>query len=244
MPSQHVKNRMKQLSTLLLALCTLAATATLRAQVPPMQDVEQLRTLAARFVEAQLQSQSVVAKLHVETGALDARLRLPACEAPAAFLPPGAKLGPRTTVGLRCAAPAWSVYVPVTVESELPVLVLRQPAARGSALTAADVDTQTRRVPGFATQYLTNIESLAGRHLKADAPPGTALTADLLVGDILIKRGQRVTLVATTGGFEVRAQGEAVADASASGRVRVQNLSSLKVVEGQAESSNLVRVGP
>jgi flagella basal body P-ring formation protein FlgA len=138
----------------------------------------------------------------------------------------------------------WSLYVPVTVESELPVLVLRQAAARGAALTAADVETQTRRVPGFASNYLASATALAGRHLKNPAGPGTALTTDLLVPDILIKRGQRVTLVASAGGFEVRAQGEAVADATPAGRVRVQNLGSQKVVEGQVESADIVRVGP
>ncbi|MEO6369387.1 MAG: flagellar basal body P-ring formation chaperone FlgA, partial [Steroidobacteraceae bacterium] len=57
-----------------------------------------------------------------------------------------------------------------------------------------------------------------------------------------VKRGQRVTLVASVGGLEVRAQGEAMADASATGRVRVLNLSSRKVVEGQVESGDRVRV--
>jgi len=235
---------MKQVQSPLLALCALLATSPLSAQLEATQDVERIRSLAAAYIEAQLQPQTAGATLFVEAAALDARLRLPACEAPSAFLPPGAKPGIRTTVGVRCAAPSWSVYVPVTVETELPVLVLRQPAARGAALTPADVDRQLRRVPGFATLYLTRVESLTGRHLKAAAVPGTALTAELLVNDLLIKRGQRVTLVAATGGFEVRAQGEAIADASPSGRVRVQNLASLKVVEGQAESSNLVRVGP
>ena len=228
----------------LLLVCALAAATPLRAQTDFTQDVERIRSIAAAFIEAQLRAQGGTAKLFVEAGALDARLRLPACAAPAAFLPTGAVAGARTTVGVRCTVPAWSVYVPVTVESQLSVLVLRQPAARGAALTAADVEAQVRRVPGFATLYLTDVESLVGRHLKSAAAPGTALTAELLVNDILIKRGQRVTLVAATGGFEVRAQGEAIADSSPSGRVRIQNLSSLKVVEGLAESSSLVRVGP
>jgi flagella basal body P-ring formation protein FlgA len=72
--------------------------------------------------------------------------------------------------------------------------------------------------------------------------PGTPLTIDMLAADILIKRGQRVTLVASAGGIEVHAMGEAVADASATGRVRVLNLSSRRIVEGQAESADRVRV--
>ncbi len=97
-------------------------------------------------------------------------------------------------------------------------------------------------MPGIATSYLTRVEQLHGRHLKVAVSPGTALTTDLLAADILIRRGQRVTLVSSGGGIEVRAQGEATADATAAGRVKVLNLSSRKVVEGQVESSDRVRV--
>jgi flagella basal body P-ring formation protein FlgA len=53
-----------------------------------------------------------------------------------------------------------------------------------------------------------------------------------------------VTLASGTGGIEVRAPGRALADASANQRLRVQNLDSLKVVEGVAESTGVVRVSP
>jgi flagella basal body P-ring formation protein FlgA len=53
-----------------------------------------------------------------------------------------------------------------------------------------------------------------------------------------------VTLTASAGGFEVRAPGRAMSDAAAQQRLRVQNLESLKVVEGVAESEGVVRVTP
>jgi len=46
------------------------------------------------------------------------------------------------------------------------------------------------------------------------------------------------------GGIEVRAPGRALADAAASQRLRVQNLASLKIVEGVAETDSVVRVSP
>jgi flagella basal body P-ring formation protein FlgA len=130
----------------------------------------------------------------------------------------------------------------MTVETEITVLVTRRAADRSSSLGPDDVELQQRRVPGFAAGYLTDAGQLRNRHLKAPVSPGTALSADMLVTDTLIKRGQRVTLIASTGGFEVRAMGEAVADSNAAGRVRVLNLSSRKIVEGQAESSDRVRM--
>lgn len=225
----------------LICLALLAAGA---AQAEDLQSVESIRAVAENFIRTQLTTQGTTAKLYIEASSLDPRLRLAACPAPAAFLPSGAAVAARTTVGVRCTAPLWSIYVPVTVESELSVLVLRQPALRGASLTSADVESQPRRVAGFAAGYLVDSGSLVGRHLKNNTPPGTALSTDLLVPDIIIKRGQRVTLLASAGGFEVRAQGEAVADATPAGRVRVQNLASQKIVEGQVESADLVRVGP
>jgi flagella basal body P-ring formation protein FlgA len=75
-------------------------------------------------------------------------------------------------------------------------------------------------------------------------PEGTAVTADALAAALLIHRGQTVTLAANAGGIEVRAPGRALADASARQRVRVQNLDSLKVIEGIAETEGVVRVTP
>jgi len=183
-------------------------------------------------------------ELIVTAGALDSRLRLPACTAPLdAFLPTGAQPAARTTVGVRGASPYWTVYVPVTIETNMRVLVLKRAAPRLASIGRDDVEVQQRRVAGFPTTYVTDVTMLEGRHLRQPAAPGTALTVDHFATDVLIKRGQRVTLLSAVGGIEVRAMGEAMGDASPDGRVRVQNLGSRKVVEGRAESADRVRVG-
>jgi flagella basal body P-ring formation protein FlgA len=226
----------------------LAAAVSLMLAVPlsasGLTAPAELQRSAEAFL-AQRMGKAAGVKTFVTAGAVDSRLRLAACTSPLeAFLPAGAQPAARTTVGVRCASPYWTVYVPVVVESEMAVLVLKQAVPRLAKVAAADVETQTRRVPGFPTTYLTDISSLEGRHLRRAAPPGTALTADLLATDLLIKRGQRVTLLSAAGSIEVRAPGEALADALPDGRVRVQNLASRRVVEGIAESADSVRVGP
>ena len=130
------------------------------------------------------------------------------------------------------------------VETEMSVLLLKKAAARDARISADDVEVQRRRMPGFAAGYLTRPDELVGRHLRQAAPPGTVLTAELMANDLLVRRGQRVTLIAGIGGIEVRAPGEAMSDATPAGRVRVQNLNSRRVVEGQVESTDRVRVNP
>jgi flagellar basal body P-ring formation protein FlgA len=227
-----------------LALACLGLCAPGHAEAPALEPLADIASAAKAFVTAQIRTQDAASQKTVVTvNTLDPRLRLPLCShAPEAVPAAAFKPAPRMTVGVRCQQPLWTVYVSVSIESELEVLVLRQSAAAGASLGIQDVETQTRRAAGSGTGLLTDAKQLAGRHLRATAAAGTALTVELLVPDILIKRGQRVTLVAAAGTLEVRAQGEAVADATATGRVRVLNLNSRKIVEGQVESADQVRI--
>ena len=64
----------------------------------------------------------------------------------------------------------------------------------------------------------------------------------MLLGSRVVQRGQTVTLIATNGGFSVRMAGRALSDGMINQRVRVENLSSGKVVEGIARSEQVVEI--
>lgn len=228
---------------LLLIVCgTFAEHARASAQLATkFQTLDSIRSAAEAFVRANLPN----GKHYVTAAALDPRLRLQACSAPLeAFSNQSNTLSARVTVGVRCAAPAqWTLYVPVTVETEVSVLVLRRALARRAPITIADVEPQVRRLPGHAAQFITDTASLQGHRLRRALPAGTALTVDALAPDILVRRGQQVTLIAQAGGVEIRAQGQALSEGGIQDRVRVQNVTSLKVVEGVVESDSVVRVG-
>jgi flagella basal body P-ring formation protein FlgA len=211
------------------------------------QSLDSIRSEAAAFIRAQLPAPAAQPgrKVLVEAGYLDARLRLAACAGNLAVTQPaGSILSARNTVAVSCTQGAtWTVYVPVTLETETAVLVTRRAVNRGAALLAADVEEQARRVPGLADRYVSNVAELEGRHVRRNLPAGTALTDDTLATNILVKRGQQVTLLATVGGIEVRAVGRALGDGGNADRIRVQNSSSARIVEGFVESADIVRIG-
>jgi flagella basal body P-ring formation protein FlgA len=225
---------------LLLILCALSATPALAM---PTQPIEQVQAAAEQFVRAHLPPSD--AKQFVTAAKMDSRLRVALCDQPLqAFEQNKTALGERITVGVRCAsANTWTLYVPVSVEVEIPVLVLRRALARRARVAIVDVEPQTRRMPGSAAVFIQDAMSLQGHRLKRSLPAGTALTVDMLVPDLVVRRGQQVTLIAASGPFEIRAQGHALTEGGVSDRVRVQNMSSLKVVEGVVESDSVVRVG-
>lgn len=210
-----------------------------------IQSLDAVRTAAQEYVLKQVPSQKP-GSVQVNVGTLDSRLRLVACEHPLkSALPPGATFRARMTVAVACPGPTtWTVYVPVNIETQTSVLVLRHAAGRGARLTAEDVEVQTRTVSGASDDYLTEPAELTGRTLKRPLGAGAAVTADALVADSLIKRGQQVTLLAAAGGMEVRARGVAMNDAPAAGRIKAQNLSSGRIVEGFVESADVIRITP
>lgn len=220
-------------------LLTLSVQANALANVQPLESIQ---AAAEQFVRSSLPEES--AKHFVTANKLDPRLRLDECASPLeAFSQGTAMTNARMTIGVRCpTANSWTIYVPVTVEVEVSVLVLRRPLARRARVDMADVEPQMRRLPGSASVFVNDLASLQGHRLKRSLAVGTALTVEMFVPDVIVRRGQQVTLIADGGSIQIRAQGQALSDGAAEDRVRVQNVSSLKVVEGVVESDGTVRV--
>jgi flagellar basal body P-ring formation protein FlgA len=236
----------KSLSVFLIVLLASAQAPAQVSNDPPagLQSLEAVRSAAERALRRQIDPQ--LTGVTLEAVSLDSRLRLPACASSLeTFAQPPRGTQARALVRVSCSTGAiWSLNVPVAIRRELDVLILRRAVARGESLAAADVVAQKRVIASLSSPYVGRLEDLAGRLTRRPLPEGTPLTAEAFSAALLIKRGQTVTLTASTGGIQVRAPGRALADATASQRLRVQNLDSLKVVEGVAESDGVVRVTP
>lgn len=225
-----------------LLFAALAFGGLAHAHAQPVQSLDSVRAAAESYVRDQLPPTR--GRYFVDASRLDARLRLASCAAQLeAFVANNGIVQTRTTVGVRCpAVGGWTVYVPVAVETEAPVLVLRRALARRARIEALDVELQTRRLPGIASNFVNDVNAVQGRRLRRALPAGSPLTTDVLDKAVLVQRGQQVTLIASSGAIEIRAQGQALAEGGAHDRIRVQNVSSLKVVEGVVENAGTVRV--
>lgn len=223
-----------------VACALFAALPLARAQVPG-QPLASVRAAAEGAVRRSLDANT--SGVELEAIALDSRLALPACGAALTTFVPALRANQaRILVRVGCVTPAWTLNVPVDLRRMHEVLVLKRAVARGEAIMAADVDVQKRVLPGLASPFVASVADLKDRVTRRPVPAGTALAADALTAALLIHRGQSVTLAAMSAGIEVRAPGLALSDATAQGRVRVQNLNSLKIVEGVADTGGVVRV--
>jgi len=178
----------------------------------------------------------------LQSAPLDPHLRIADCDKPLeAFVTGDGSLHNQTMVGVRCTGSVrWTLYISVTVQSQAEVLVARSALERGAELTSADFQLENRRVPGALSAYVTDVGSLKGQRLRRPLAGGEPLTLDALAPAFLIHRGQQVVLLARAGALEVRTAGVALGDGRVSDSIRVQNVSSQRIVEGIVRSDSVV----
>lgn len=236
-----------------LVMCVLAlagmaagpATATTAGQ--PVQPLDSIAAAAAERLRAEAGATwggDPEAEIEVSVGRLDGRLRLPACTVPLATeLPPGAEALGAVAVGVRCTAPAWSLFVPARVAIKRPVVVLAVSRPRGATLAAADLALEPRDIAGLAGGFITDPAELVGKTLRRTLQARAVLLPSHAAAPELVRRGERVTLQAAAGTISVQVEGEALADGALGERVRVRNLATRRVVEGTVGGEGLVLTG-
>jgi flagella basal body P-ring formation protein FlgA len=203
--------------------------------------------VARNLVEQQLPRNAAPdTTVFVRAEPLDPRLRLAPCgQSPEARLESNAITRGRALVRVACRAPvAWSVFVPVSVESEASVRVLRANLPRGATISEDDAPPQRRRFSGLSENYVKSGDPLTGYRLRRPVAAGSVLARDALEPAPVVHRGAQVTVRAESAGFRIETSGKALADAAPGQRVRVQQVASLKVVEGVVDNAGIVRVGP
>jgi flagellar basal body P-ring formation protein FlgA len=219
----------------LLPLCLALGLAPVlkAAETEPLQ---RLSTIAVAAVSAQLPPSA-----QISSGALDPRLRLPACNTSPQADPPAVR-GAQATVTLRCAEPAWTVYVPVRISDPRPVVVLARAAARGETLDESRLVLQERDVAQLPFGYFATLEQALDMEARRPLGAGAVLTPNDAQPQRLVRRGETVTVVSRSGGIEVRAGGTALTDGARGERIRVRNDSSRRIVEGVVTAAGRIEV--
>lgn len=203
---------------------------------------EAIREAAQTFLVAN--PPPVPGRVENSIGRLDSRLRLQQCEEPLEVTrSPGSRTTGNYTLEIRCAAPKmWKLLLPVTVRVYGPVLTAIRTLPRGTVLRAEDLSFKEHEFSRLGYGYLTALEDAVGKELRRAVRAGATLTPGQLAAERLVRRGQRVTILANTGGIEVRMVGEALADGARDERIRVRNQKTRRVIEGVVESNSTVRV--
>jgi flagellar basal body P-ring formation protein FlgA len=205
------------------------------------EDLSRLEGLAKS--EAQRQLPPLTDRERWAVGPIDRHMQLEHCGAPVQpIAAPGAHMHDRILIELRCSGPRWHIYVPVRVVGTSTVAIAARAIVAGSVLAAQDVRVEQRDISELPPGYMDDPAVAVGLTASRPISSGAVITNQLLLAAKAVQRGQTVTLVADLGGLSVRMAGRALSDGLMNQRVRVQNLSSGKVVEGIARSAQTVEI--
>lgn len=188
------------------------------------------------------QTAGLPGKVSFTLGAIDTRLNLPACPAPEAFIPAGARLWGNASVGVRCGGNSpWTIYVPVSIKILTGVVVAAHALAQGRSIELTDMVLQEADLGQLPGAVITEPQQAVGRIVTLSIAPGQPLRQDLLRSPPVIQQGQSVTLRAQGAGFKVSAEGKAVTNA-AEGQVAQVRTPSGHTVNGIARLGAIVDI--
>lgn len=186
------------------------------------------------------QTASLPGKVTLKIGEIDNRLVLPKCEKFEAFLPSGSQLLGNTSVGVRCTGnTAWSIFVPVQIQTRVSLLVSTQSLPAGHVLSESDLHYQTLDIT--QTGGILDKQNALGKVLRVGISAGQVLKEDMLHAPFSVTQGQTVQLVARGEHFDIRSVGVALNNASAGQIVKIRSDAG-KVVSGLARASGVVEI--
>ncbi len=226
------------LSTL---LCSSLANPVYAVTQKSTQSHDQIRDSAKQFVLEELSAEDDV---EVIIKAIDRRLKLPACENNlVTFWPPGARRTGNVSVGISCEGEKpWKIYVQVSILVLKKVAILDRPAVKGEVLDKTMVRFEKRDVSRAGSNYITNVAQLFGYRFKRSSTAGKILQPKMLEVPLLVERGSQVTIIAETSALTVRMKGEAMTDGGLGKSIRVKNLSSNRVIQGEVIAKGIVKI--
>ncbi len=224
----------------LAAAQTTAPSGTPAAADPFAAVSEQVRQLAT---DSAGRAGLATARVEVEVGQLDPRLRLAPCQRIEPYLPPGVPAWGRTRVGLRCVQgeKRWNVSLPVTVHVWARTPVARAALPAGTTLGAehlelAEVDWATGSgVP------VADAERLAGRVLARPLAAGSPVRPNDLKARQWFAAGETVRVVAGGPGWQVVSEAEALSPGIEGQTVRLRAASG-RLLQGRAVADRQVEV--
>jgi flagellar basal body P-ring formation protein FlgA len=222
-----------------LPFLLLLAAPLAGAQTAPHQDLAVLKSVAEQFL--QKETAGLQGEVKVEVRALDARMQLAPCPAPEAFQQPGARAFGNVSVGLRCNAPAWKVFVQAKVSVQAEYVAAAVPLAQGQAIDATQLVVLKGDLASLPNGVVTDMAQAVGRSSNVSLAAGAPLRLDGLKSKPVVQQGQMVRVVSNGAGFKVSAEGRAIGTAGEGQVVQVRTPGGA-VISGIAQAGGTVEV--
>jgi flagella basal body P-ring formation protein FlgA len=201
-------------------------------------DHAQIHKVAMEFIQAK--TQGMPGKINIKVDDIDPRISLSACSRLEAFLPAGASMLGKTSIGIRCDEKnGWSLFMSASITLTMNMLVSSKPLQQGQVIQAGDYAIQSGEIsqPGIVTDE----NQITGKVIKFSISAGQLLKQDMFRPPYVVTQGQSVQLFSEGQGFKLRTEGIAMNNAAAGQAAQVK-VTSGQIISGTAKSNGIVEI--
>lgn len=210
----------------------------------PWQDLSGVPAAAERYLAEVLQQNFPEDQTSIRIAAIDARLRLAACDKPLTYATHTKQLSAsNVTLRIECTGSApWSFYLTSQVERRRPILVASRNLGRGDTLVATDFSLELRDVSSLGNSTLSDPARAVGQQARRPISQGDSIRLTSLTPPRVIEKGDAVRITATSGGISVLTAGIAMTGGKVGEQIRVQNQKSERVIKARVTGQGQVEV--
>lgn len=134
-----------------------------------------------------------------------------------------------------------TVSLRFNVKANQQVVVAARNIAAREEITPDSIRTERREI-GKMAGYITDVGKVVGLAARRPVTAGTPLTEAALDKPVMIKRGAAVAILVKAGGMVITAGGRAMQEGREGELIRVQNVTSKRIVSARVVDANTVQV--
>jgi flagella basal body P-ring formation protein FlgA len=155
-------------------------------------------------------------------------------------------IAPYEQAAAHCGAPTWTLYVTVTIDARMAVVVAARPIAAGQTLESDDLALREEPISLYAGRSVYyHAEDAVGGTAVMSLPVGAILTESTVQQPTVVQAGQSITVDARSGGVDISITGTAEQSGRVGDTIIVANPSSGKHFPAVVTRSGaLVQLGP
>ena len=214
-------------------LSILALSAMLAASFSFADDVETEESLNAAinaFLEPKLQDLNA-ARLSIEIGRIDPRLKLQKCSEPLSLEQLGNKnLSGRVNIRINCHNPSWGIFIPVDIQIFEPVVVSRVTLPRGSVISRELLALREVESSSLNYSYYRDINQVIGTETTKSIQANSVIFSNMVQASNAVRKGDEVIIKAQIGGLSVRIKGLALHGGAIGEQIQVRNTQSRRII--------------
>jgi len=134
------------------------------------------------------------------------------------------------------------VSATVKIEVETDAIIVLKPLNRNQTIEKDDVNVISMDMADLPANYISSLEHVVGKKTLRAMNPKEVFRTDIVELPPMVKRNDRVSIVAESGSLRITAVGEVRESGSRGDRVKVVNLSSNKEIFARVLDPKTVRV--